>query len=483
MVKQISKISSMRYVIVFLLMFLGTGHSFAFGQGIDPVTQQPDNGKEGERRSLSKDERPARKPPGLSAGLYKAYSEVVELLNQDIPDQERALFLLKNTNFEIKSRTNAFERAVFYNLIASIYQSQENYDEAILYYKKVLEQEPLGIANNIDVPYDLLDGANFLIGQLYVIKGEYKSAHIYLNNWLAYQVAPIARNLIFIANAYYLAAIEDGIERAEAEGFIRTAISLTNRAVGINELSAKESWYVFLRSLHYYLNEDQNVFDITEILISRWSKKQYWIELSSLYASAAAKDGIGENEAAELEKMQLVALETVHRQGLLSTGRELETISQLFLYHEIPYKSSKTLEKALTEGVSEPTYKNFDLLSIAYLQGKDIEKAIEPLSKAAELSENGELFMRLANVYLQMDQYQEAASSINAAIEKGGVDRPDLARFLQGQAYMALEDFDRARASFRMAAEDERTVKNANTWLKYMINEEQRVKDIKEYLN
>ena len=134
----------------------------------------------------------------------------MNLLSLDPPEQEKALIILNDRDFEDKRRINAFEKAVFYNLIASIYQSQEKYDEALSYYKMVLDLEPLAIRDNIDIPYDLLDGANFLMGQLYFIKGEYQKSHLYLNNWLVQQETPTARNLIFIANAYYYAAIDPG---------------------------------------------------------------------------------------------------------------------------------------------------------------------------------------------------------------------------------------------------------------------------------
>ena len=91
--------------------------------------------------------------------------------------------------------------------------------------------------------------------------------------------------------------------------------------------------------------------------------------------------------------------------------------------------------------------------------------------------------MRLANIYLTLDSYQEAATSIDKALEKGGLTRPDQSRLLQGQAYLALEQFDKARASFREAAKDNRSAKIAAQLLQYTDSEEKRIKDIKEYLS
>jgi hypothetical protein len=68
-------------------------------------------------------------------------------------------------------------------------------------------------------------------------------------------------------------------------------------------------------------------------------------------------------------------------------------------------------------------------------------------------------------------------------LAKGGVRREDQTRLLQGQAYLSLEMFDKARKSFREAAKDDRSRKNANNLLRYTDSEEKRIKDIKEYLS
>lgn len=474
--------------------------------GLSNIHAQENNNSSTEEVLYGND-RPERHSPGLRMARFREYSEVMELLTLDPPDQENALLLLLDRDFTNSKRINAYERAIFYNLIASIYQSQEKYTEALTYYKLVLEQDTLAMSGGLDqntsaikgrmaigqettsipdrmeIPYDLLDSVNFLIGQIYFTLGEFETSHIYLNNWLIQQPDPPANNLIFIANAYYYAGMEEGQEKSKADDFIRTSIALVNQAINRDRINAKEEWYVFLRMLHDNFEENQRVFEITEILVTRWPKKQYWLDLSGLYARAGAKDGLSEDEIATNENLQMVVFEIAHRQGMLTVGRELESMSQLFLYHEIPYKSSKTLDKALRDGVSEGTHKNYDLLSMAYLKGKDMEKSIDPLSKAAALSEDGDLYMRLANVYLQLDMYSEATVAIDLGLKKGETRRPDLALFLQGQAYMYLERFDDARLAFQEAANDERTEKNASTWLKYIDREEQRIKDIREYLN
>ncbi len=423
------------------------------------------------------EDRPKRSPPSLRERQYSKYMKVTELINLEPPQEEEALAYLLDQNYE--RSFNAYERAVFYNIIATIYQSQEKYQDALKYFYLVLAQ-----GNSL--PYDLQDGVHFTIGQIHFALEDYEASLPYLNEWLIQQEDPPAHNLIFIANAYYYSGTMNGLAQDKANGFHRTAIKFINQAITSEESKgkeAKENWYVFLRMLYNNFEENAKVIEIAELLVTRWPKKEYWVQLSGLYAREAALEGIDEEKIKAFEEKQITTLEMAHRQGMLDTASELQTMSQLFLYHDIPYKSSKTLSAAMDQGISKNTYANYNLLSMAYIKGQDIEKSVDPLTKAAELSNDGDLYMRLANIYLKLDKYAQGAQAIEKGIAKGSVNRPDIARFQQGQAYAYMEEYDKARKAFRLASEDDRTKKNATTWLKYIDGEEQRTKDIREYLN
>lgn len=78
--------------------------------------------------------------------------------------------------------------------------------------------------------------------------------------------------------------------------------------------------------------------------------------------------------------------------------------------------------------------------------------------------------MRLANVYLQIDDYPNSAIAIEKALEKCDIDRPGIARIIQGQSYVVIERSDEARAVFREVLKDERSEGVALNWLKYINN-------------
>ena len=100
------------------------------------------------------------------------------------------------------------------------------------------------------------------------------------------------------------------------------------------------------------------------------------------------------------------------------------------------------------------------------------------MEKAAELSEKGELYTRLGNVYLDSDQHQKAIGAVNKGLAKGGVKRPDSARLVLGMAHFNLGDYKSAKKAFRDAAKDERSEKYARQWIRYIASEEERQREM-----
>ena len=109
----------------------------------------------------------------------------------------------------------------------------------------------------------------------------------------------------------------------------------------------KKNWYQVLRALHNSLEETAKVLEYAELLATRWPKKNYWVELSNLYAMAGSEVGLSEDQVLVFEKKQFSTMELAHRQGMLDKGRELETMSQLYLYHDSPYQAAKNYEQII----------------------------------------------------------------------------------------------------------------------------------------
>ncbi|WP_417317019.1 tetratricopeptide repeat protein [Emcibacter sp.] len=415
-------------------------------------------------------DRKTRKTPAMRLKVGNALGKA-----QEFAEAENWVEADKVLEQELGSKLdslNSYERAQYYNFKGFLAYSQENYKGAITAYQNVLKQENL--------PAALEDNVTYTMAQLYFVMEQYNKTIEYMNDWLEYQETPSANAYVILGQAYYSLG-----DQKNDTSYYKTGIPYIEKAIKLFEEKGKEpkeNWYLLLRVMYFELKDYQTVTDILELLVTKWPKKEYWIQLAGMYGELTNEKGMTEKQKRELERKQLTVYETAYRQGFLKKESELVNMSQLFLYHEIPYKSSKVLDKAIKDGAVEKTSKHWEYLSQAFINGQDYKKALMPLRNAAELSKDGDLYMRLGQVYMQLDDYENAAKYIGLAINKGKLKREDTAHVVRGMAYFNLGQLDKARKEFEEARKFERSRKMANKWISYLSKEAKRLADIKEFL-
>jgi tetratricopeptide (TPR) repeat protein len=198
----------------------------------------------------------------------------------------------------------------------------------------------------------------------------------------------------------------------------------------------------------------------------------------------------------------MITLKAAFEQDLLDREGEYLALAQLLLLNKNPYWAATVLVNGQNKKVAikneetgkeeiqpvvKDTEKNLKLLADAWRIAQETDKAIPVLEKAAKLSQEGETFILLGNLYLVEDKLDDAVRAINEGIKKGKLKKPSQARLVLGQAYFELENFEEAKKQFRIAARDEdsKVKKTANSWIKYAENEEVRVKNLalrREYI-
>ena len=226
-----------------------------------------------------------------------------------------------------------------------------------------------------------------------------------------------------------------------------------------------------LRVFYFELGDYDKVAEILHQLLVMNPKREYWIQLSGIY---------GEREQS---RKQLISYEMAYLQGMLTTGREIVTLSQLYLQAEVPYKAGVVLEKGLNDGLVEKNARNYRLLSQAWTLAREDSKAIPTLIQAARLSDDGELDIRLARAYANLGQWSQAADAATQAIAKGGLRRSDQANILLGMSLYNLDRYPQAISAFRVAREDERSRKDAGRWITHIGSEQQRQASLREAIN
>lgn len=132
------------------------------------------------------------------------------------------------------------------------------------------------------------------------------------------------------------------------------------------------------------------------------------------------------------------------------------------------------LESGLEEGRIEADVESLEMLGNNWIAAREYSRAVEPLSRAAALSEDGALFVRLAQVHMQREQWREASALLRKALDKGGLDDPGNIQLLLGICYYSDERMESARSSFLRAKRHASTRSEASAWLMHVEREIQQ---------
>jgi len=383
------------------------------------------------------EEKEKKEKKNFAAGewAFKKLNAAHEALAEENYDEARELM----DQMSKRKRLNDHERALMWQTYAYIQSSGEDYTQAIESFEKCLALDALPHAAMLSTQYNL--------GQLEMSVGDYEDAVRVLESWIGQVKNPSP-------DAYYLVAMAHiQLEHAKlALPYAQKAVALSKKPV--------ESKLQLLLVLEFQLEHYEQVADILEELITHFPNKTYFLQLSAIYAQLGR------------EKRSLSALELAYIQDLLDREGELLNLAQSYLYHGIPYRAAQVLTKGLADGVIEEDADHWELLANSWLHAREYDSALEPLQRAAALSEDGNLFVRIGQVHLERDEQKEAQAAFEKGISKGSLDNPGNAYLLLGITHADAKRFSAARNAFARAGKYEKTRKSAKAWTRRVDHQE-----------
>lgn len=394
-------------------------------------------------------ERKTEKTPAMSQKVYNSLTEAQELIEGK--KYSEGLAVLRE--LESEGDMTDYERAQMYNYFAYTYFTMERYEDAIRSYQKVLAQP--------EIPTGLTRNSLYTLAQLYFITEDYRSAVNIINKWFKIADKPTENAYMLLGQGYYQLK-----EYKKALEPLKTAYKIVQDRGD----KPKENLLLLLRVVYFNLEDYQNMIGILKELVKYHPKNEYWLTLAGVYSEL------------KQYKKQMAILEILYERGALQRGPQQLNLANLFLLNEVPYKAAQVLQKGIDNGVIEADVRNLRLLSQAWSQAQYPEESIPPLRRAAQKSDDGDLNMRLAQSYINLDRYEEAVDQLEAAFRKGGLKRPDQANVMLGMALFELEKFESAKKAFRSATEDRRSRKAAEQWLAYVSNEQNRKEQLRKSL-
>jgi len=335
-------------------------------------------------------------------------------------------------------RLSAHEQAMMWQTYAYAYSTQEKYEQATQAFEKCLALNAL--------PEQAVINAHYNLAQLYMVEENFPKAIEHFEIWFKAAENPSADAHYMMAAAYTQA------------GRPKSALPHAKSAVAGSPVP-KEAWLELLLSLYFQLDQHREAVGVLRKLIASYPKKPYWMQLAATYTELDDK------------KKALATMELAEEQGYLTSENEVRNLVQLYLNNGIPYRAAQTIEKAMEDGRLPRTSKNEELLANTLLNARERERAIEPLEKAAALSDDGNLYVRLGQVHMAEERWGAARIALRKALQKGDVRHAGNVYLMIGIANASESRWPEAKKAFRAAQKYSKSAKSASQWLDHIEDE------------
>ncbi len=366
-----------------------------------------------------------------SIGQYTAriLQEAIQALNMN--DYKGAKAKLDSLKLD---RLSPYELSRVEEIYAQISNGQGDTEGTRQHLQKALDAGGLNMKESQQIRYN--------IASLYIVDGKYKEGAAALENWFKTAQMPNSAAYYLLAVSYYQQNPKDN-----------RAFEAAKKCIALME-EPNTGWMELLLAMYVDRNQFKNAIPLVKRMIeAKPDNKNYWINLSSYYQATNDFDSA------------LAALQTAYNGGLLTQESEYRRLAQMAAYDDVPYRCAQILQKAIADKKLKPTSQDYSTLSNCWISAREFDKSVPPLEKAAELSDKGDLYLRLAQVHMQNKDWDAAANAVKKAIDKGKLGDPENAQLLMGVALYSQDKFKASKPYFERATRSSKYRKTAQSYL------------------
>ena len=379
----------------------------------------------------------ASSAPAIDVATAKALNAAIDALNMGKYDEARAALAPLKVD-----KLSPYEHSRLEQILSNVAAAQEKYDEARAHIESAIKAGGLNEQETLELRYQ--------IAQLFMAEGRWKDGAATLENW--FKSAPNANS-----SAYYLLAAA----YYQSEDYER-ALAPAKKAV---ELMAtpQENWVAMLESLYVQREQFNDAIPLLLRLIEiAPNKKTYWVQLSAIYGQV------------EDYPNALAILQLAYGAELLTEDAEIRRLADLDLFNGIPYRCGQLLEAAIGRGTVKVDEKLYDKLANCWIGAGELDKALAPLSRAADLASTGDGFVRLAEVHVQRADWPAAQAALERGVAKGQLKDAPNAHLLMGVTLLNQHKLAEARPWLERAQQSEKYRQTAKSYLQ-LIDSQQKL--------
>ena len=171
------------------------------------------------------------------------------------------------------------------------------------------------------------------------------------------------------------------------------------------------------------------------------------------------------NNSLEFLLASLATIQLAYNAGLVTEDSELRRLADLLLFNAVPYRGAQVLEAAIEKKAVKIDEKLYEKLANCWIAAGEFDKAIGPLQKSAELSANGDTFVRLGELQVQREEWGAAIVALQKGVEKGQLKDAANAQLMMGVSYYSQKNYKEARPFFERAAQSTKHKQVATSYL------------------
>lgn len=321
--------------------------------------------------------------------------------------------------------------------LARHYVERAEYDKAIAFYQDALAAEGLSSIANREMLREM--------AQVYLLKKDYAAAHASLKQALSSDLVPEVTDFLLLARTQHelgqYAQVVASLDRVQQNGLT------LNRAQTEQALA-----------LYYHAGAFvQCELLLTDLIDQQPDEPRHWHLLASVFLQQNKK------------KQALDQLALAREKQVPFSESDLLLLANLYANNGNPYSAAETLEAALAAEEVPATGSNYRKLFEFWLQAREQDQARSALQQAARLSGEIELYLHLAQLQMEQEDFKGMHKTMLAACESQLDDKfVGRANLLMGISQLKLGDDVGARRSFINATLIGGANAQAGQWLGFM---------------
>jgi tetratricopeptide (TPR) repeat protein len=352
----------------------------------------------------------------------------IEFINNDQTTEARA----KLGELDL-ARLSPYERSRVEQMLASLDMNEANYSSARTHLQAAIDS---GGLNDQE-----LSQSSYAIAQSWIPEEKWAEGAAALETWIQSATEVGSAPYYLLAVAYYQQDKYD-----EALPHARKAVELTN--------PPQEGWLQMLQAILLQKEDYKGALVVLKQMVSLFpDKKVYWMQLSNVYATL------------EDFSNALAIMQFANYNGMVTEDAEIRRLGDMMMVQEMPFQAAELMEAAGESNQVQKDVKYYESLANSWIAAREYRRALPVLGEAAKLADNGNTYIRIAEVNVQLSEWEAAAAALKSGIDKGGLRDESQAQLLMGMALYYQDKFSEARPYLERARSGTNTKNTANGFL------------------